>query len=90
MRILRQYKLQMIAVNLSQVRSYELTLANGTRIILGRNNEQQIVYKRLERFLEAVFQSGLKLADYEYADLRYDSGFALKPRGGKEIKPKKS
>ena len=66
---------QMVALYLDNVRSYTLTLDNGTLLILGRG--QQKALTRLKRFLEAFGHSGLNIDDVEYVDLRYDVGFAV-------------
>ncbi len=80
MRILRKYRLQMVQVNMDEMRSYELILTNGCRIILGRDDIKGKLDFRLERFLQACAQGDVSIGSLEYADLRYESGFALKPK----------
>ena len=74
-RAMSNSRYQMVALYLDNVRSYTLTLDNGTLLILGRG--QQKALTRLKRFLEAFGHSGLNSDDVEYVDLRYDVGFAV-------------
>lgn len=74
-RVMSNSRYQMVALYLDNVRSYTLTLDNGTLLILGRG--QQKALTRLKRFLEAFGHSGLNIDDVEYVDLRYDVGFAV-------------
>ena len=74
-RAMSNSRYQMVALYLDNVRSYTLTLDNGTLLILGRG--QQKALTRLKRFLEAFGHSGLNIDDVEYVDLRYDVGFAV-------------
>ena len=74
-RAMSNSRYQMVALYLDNVRSYTLTLDNGTLLILGRG--QQKALPRLKRFLEAFGHSGLNIDDVEYVDLRYDVGFAV-------------
>lgn len=76
----REYRLQVVSVGRDGAGVITLTLSSGTRLILGRDNAQHVAGYRLRRFLEAARQSGLNFADLDYADLRYDSGFAVKVR----------
>ncbi|MDY6321368.1 MAG: FtsQ-type POTRA domain-containing protein [Succinivibrio sp.] len=70
--------LQMVALYLDQVRCYTLTLSDGTRLILGRGRERG--EQRLRRFVAALPDSGIRLEDVSYVDLRYDVGFAVGPK----------
>ena len=70
---------QMVELYLDNVRCYNMTLENGTRLILGRGQKDALV--RLERFLKAFPQSGLNIDDVDYVDLRYDVGFAIGKKG---------
>ena len=74
-RAMSNSRYQMVALYLDNVRSYTLTLDNGTLLILGRG--QQKALTRLKRFLEAFGHSGLNIDDVAYVDLRYDVGFAV-------------
>ena len=74
-RAMSNSRYQMVALYLDNVRSYTLTLDNGTLLILGRG--QQKALTRLKRFLEVFGHSGLNIDDVEYVDLRYDVGFAV-------------
>ena len=74
-RAMSNSRYQMVALYLDNVRSYTLTLDNGTLLILGRG--QQKALTRLKRFLGALSHSGLNIDDVEYVDLRYDVGFAV-------------
>ena len=69
----------MVELYLDNVRCYNMTLENGTRLILGRGQKDALV--RLERFLKAFPQSGLNIDDVDYVDLRYDVGFAIGKKG---------
>lgn len=75
----------MYGLYLDQVRCYTLTLDNGTKLILGR--KEQDALKRLERFVRSFSQTGLKIDEVSYVDLRYDVGFAV---GKKEANSKES
>mgnify|MGYP006337361783 CR=1 FL=1 len=74
-RAMSNSRYQMVALYLDNVRSYTLTLDNGTLLILGRGQKKALT--RLKRFLEAFSHSGLNIDDVEYVDLRYDVGFAV-------------
>lgn len=76
-RIMQGSPYHMVRLYLDQVRCYVMTLSSGTRIILGRGRE--LGGERLQRLLRALPQSGIKLDDVSYVDLRYDVGFAVGP-----------
>lgn len=82
-KILRGSSYHLVALYLDQVRCYTLTLSSGTRIILGRGRDKTI--ERLQRFLRALPQSGIKLDDVSYVDLRYDVGFATGPLKSSDV-----
>ena len=74
---LRRANLQLVSVDLDNIRCYRITLTNGVELILGRNNDNQVVDKRLSRFVDAYLQTKLNLDEINYVDLRYDVGFAV-------------
>ena len=74
-KILSESSYQMVELYMDQVRCYNLTLSNGTRLILGQDPE--VCEERLRRFLQAFPETGLKIDEVAYADLRYDVGFAI-------------
>ncbi len=74
-RLMRGSKYQLVELYLDQVHCYTLTLANGTKLILGR--EGRLASRRLKRFLNAFSATGLNIDDVSYVDLRYDVGFAV-------------
>ncbi|MBO8415092.1 MAG: FtsQ-type POTRA domain-containing protein [Proteobacteria bacterium] len=80
MRALSAYNLQMTEVSLDNIRCFRIRLAGGTVLILGRDNERQVVQSRLQRFLKAQRAGSFNLNEAEYVDLRYDVGFAVKKR----------
>jgi len=64
--------------------AWQLRLANGLNIMLGRDADA--AERRLQRFVE-VFDSTAKIANKknEYVDLRYPNGFALRVADSKGI-----
>lgn len=74
---LKRAPLQLVAVNLDNIRCYHVTLSNGTKLVLGRNNERDIVLSRLRRFVDVYRQTQMNLDEIDYVDLRYDVGFAV-------------
>lgn len=84
MRQLAAYNLTMTEVTLDNIRCFRIRLQNGTQLILGRDNEQQVVLQRLQRFLQAQAGGEFDLNSAEYVDLRYDTGFAVKKRSKKQ------
>lgn len=66
--------LRVSAVRLNERGAWELDLANGVTVRLGRRQ----VDERLERFLDAAVPLVTERAtDIEYVDLRYTNGFAV-------------
>jgi cell division protein FtsQ len=63
-------------VVLTQRHAWQLRLANGLHVMLGRDGEQ--AETRLRRFVEVYAQSAQKAKKHEYIDLRYPNGFALR------------
>lgn len=84
MRQLAAYNLTMTEVTLDQIRCFRIRLQNGTQLILGRDNEKQVVLRRLQRFLQAQAGGEFDLNSAEYVDLRYDTGFAVMQRSNKQ------
>lgn len=79
--------MRVAAVDLSERGSWSLTLANGAAVMIGRDHPQE----RLQRFLLVypTLMTG-RSAGFEYADLRYTNGFAVKwpvPPAGAPAKP---
>lgn len=64
-------------VQLDAARGYRVVIQNGVTLILGRESSPKLPLIRLKRFLLAFSQTGLKLEDVSYVDLRYDNGFAV-------------
>ncbi|WP_442881010.1 cell division protein FtsQ/DivIB [Aromatoleum sp.] len=71
---------RLVGVALSAREAWQLQLADGMVIVLGRDQEKAPIDERLERFVSAWPQAqesiGVQVA---MADLRYPSGFALTP-----------
>ena len=74
---LKRAPLQLVEVNLDNIRCYHVILSNGAELILGRNNDNDIVLKRLRRFVDVYRQTQMNLDEINYVDLRYDVGFAV-------------
>jgi cell division protein FtsQ len=66
-------------VVLTHRHAWQLRLANGLHIMLGRDADE--AEGRLQRFVEA-YPSVERTKKYEYVDLRYPNGFALRVPGG--------
>ena len=67
---------------LSPRRAWQLRLAGGLGIELGRDAANDPVERRLERFVAAYGQTLAKSPRrHEYVDLRYPNGFALRVAG---------
>ncbi len=72
--VLSQFKLDVSQIALEDRGSWELSLANGIKILLGT----QEIELRLERFVRAYDQLLSKQHDkIDYVDLRYTSGIAV-------------
>jgi len=71
---------RLVGVALSAREAWQLQLADGMVIVLGRDQEKAPIDERLERFVSAWPQAqesiGVQVA---MADLRYPSGFAVTP-----------
>ena len=65
-------------VVLTQRFAWQLRLANGLHLMLGRDGQQ--AEARLRRFV-AVYPSLEKKKHHEYVDLRYPNGFAMRQPG---------
>lgn len=75
--LLRSANLQMIALELDSIRTLRLTLSNKVVIVLGRDDDNGLVLRRLNNFL-AVYKAGkFNFDNVNYVDLRYDVGFAV-------------
>ena len=69
------------AVTLSPRYAWQLRLSNGLAVQLGRESERQPVRERLGRFVAFYPQTLDRLGrSFEYVDLRYPNGFALRVR----------
>jgi cell division protein FtsQ len=69
------FHLPVVSVELSERGSWNLTLANGAAIVIGRDAPEQ----RLARFIEVMPKLlSSRSAGFVYADLRYSNGFAVK------------
>jgi cell division protein FtsQ len=60
-------------------RAWQLRLANGLQITLGRDGD--LAEQRLQRFVQAYAGLRESLAHPEVVDLRYPNGFALRVKG---------
>lgn len=58
--------------------AWQLKLGNGVRLALGRDADA--AEARLERFVQSAARG---VARYDYVDLRYPNGFAVRVAGGK-------
>ena len=64
---------------LSQRLSWQLRLSNGLAVQLGRDSERDSVRERLARFVEVYPRTLGRLSRrFDYVDLRYPNGFALR------------
>jgi len=69
-------------VLLSPRHAWQLSLANGLQLVLGRDAADEPVEARLARFVAAYPASlGRISGRHEYVDLRYTNGFALRQQG---------
>lgn len=82
--ILDQGGLKMVALNLDNIRTLRLTLDNGVVLVLGRDDENNIVHKRLTRFVKANNAEHFDFSQINYIDLRYDVGFAIGYKNSKK------
>ncbi len=63
-------------IMLTQRQSWNVTLGNGSKLVLGRGNDV-IRNMRIERFLKVYKHIMPQVSDINYVDLRYDAGFAV-------------
>ena len=64
---------------LSQRQSWQARLSNGLTVQLGRDSEKDPVHERLARFVEVYPRTlGRMSRRFDYVDLRYPNGFALR------------
>lgn len=76
---LRALELEIVQVALSPRHSWEVRLADGMVIELGRDQTQSSVLDRLDRFVQAYPTTVSPLnRRLSYVDLRYANGFALR------------
>lgn len=80
MRLLENSPYLIEEVQLDAARGYRVLIQDGVTLILGRESSPDLPLIRLNRFLLAFGQTGLKLKDISYVDLRYDNGFAVGER----------
>ncbi|MGB1298736.1 MAG: cell division protein FtsQ/DivIB [Psychrobium sp.] len=74
--LLESEGLTLSEISLTPRQSWNVTLANGSKLVLGRGNDV-IRNVRMERFLKVykhVLPQGKQI---DYVDLRYDAGFAV-------------
>ncbi len=77
--LLAPLDLEPSAVTLSQRGSWQLRLSNGLAVQLGRDSEKDPAQERFARFVDLYPQTLGRLGrQFEYVDLRYRSGFALR------------
>jgi cell division protein FtsQ len=74
-RVLAPINLRPVQVQMSQRRAWQVWLDNGLLLVLGRERSEA----RLKKFVAAYNRSMAQLQwQPDYADLRYDNGFALR------------
>lgn len=79
--LLAPLELEPRAVTLSPRYAWQLRLSSGLAVQLGRESEKQPVRERLARFVAFYPQTlGALGRRFEYVDLRYPNGFALRVR----------
>ena len=86
-RAMNETPYQMVALYLDEVRCYNMTLDNVTKLILGLEPMQAL--ENLKRFIRSFRHSGLSIDEVEYVDLRYDVGFAVGKRQPSTVVDKK-
>lgn len=78
-KILGKANIKIQKLSLSTRRAWDITTDNGLQIALGRIEMEE----RLDRFVTAYNSSvAMKNAVWQYADLRYPNGFALRKKTG--------
>jgi cell division protein FtsQ len=79
-RILQPLDAALERVALTPRYAWQLRLANGLNLMLGRDGE--LAEQRLQRFVDVYDQTlGRVPGRHEYVDLRYANGFALRVKG---------
>jgi len=88
--LLEPLALNPLSVTLSQRQSWQLRLSNGLAVQLGRDGEKDPARERFARFVDLYPQTLGRLGrQFEYVDLRYRSGFALRvPQPPRDRPPK--
>lgn len=77
--LLAPLSLEPRTVALSQRQSWQARLSNGLTVQLGRDRERDPVHERLARFVEVYPRTlGRMSRRFDYVDLRYPNGFALR------------
>lgn len=74
--LLESEDLTLSEIMLTPRQSWNITLNNGSKLVLGRGNGV-IRNMRMERFLKVYKHVLPKVNDINYVDLRYDAGFAI-------------
>jgi cell division protein FtsQ len=88
--LLAPLSLEPRTVALSQRQSWQLKLSNGLAVQLGRDSEKDPVRERLARFVEVYPRTLGRLSRrFDYVDLRYPNGFALRVPEILRIEPAK-
>jgi cell division protein FtsQ len=60
--------------------AWQLRLANGLNVMLGRDGD--LAEQRLQRFVDVYAQTVARVPGrHEYVDLRYANGFAVRVKG---------
>lgn len=77
--LLAPLSLEPRTVVLSQRQSWQARLSNGLTVQLGRDSAKDPVHERLARFVEVYPHTlGRMSRRFDYVDLRYPNGFALR------------
>jgi len=74
--LLESENLALSEIMLTPRQSWNVTLGNGSKLVLGRGNSV-IRNMRVERFLKVYKHILPQVNDINYVDLRYDAGFAI-------------
>ena len=80
----------LMGLDLTPRGSWRMTMSSGARIELGRGNKTEVL-ERLDALVKTLPQVasrlGRKVSALEVADLRYDTGYALRMRGVTTVDP---
>ena len=77
--LLAPVSLEPRTVTLSQRQSWQIRLSNGLTVQLGRDSDRDPLQARLARFVELYPATlGRHARRFDYVDLRYPNGFALR------------